>query len=91
MAYETRRSRRLRLEREQRRRNQRRVLSFFGALVGLAAFAGIAIYIGRQDLSRQLEQAKPADTEQTDGSNDGVAGDTDDVDIAAPSPDKGSV
>ena len=91
MAYETRRSRRLRLEREQRQRNQRRVLSFFGALVGLAAFAGIAIYIGRQDLNQQLGQTKSADTEQVDDSSDEAVGDADDANIAAPSPDKGSV
>lgn len=91
MAYETRRSRRLRLEREQRRRNQRRVLSFFGALVGLAAFAGIAIYIGRQDLNQQLGQTKSADAEQVEDSSGEAVGDADDVDIAAPSPDKGSV
>ena len=81
MAYETKRSRRLRLEREQRRRNQRRVLSFFGALVGLAAFAGIAIYIGRQDLNQQLGQTKSADAEQVDDSSDEAVGDADDVDI----------
>ena len=91
MAYETRRSRRLRLEREQRQQNQRRVLSFFGALVGLAAFAGMAIYIGRQDLNQQLGQTKSADTEQADDSSNKAAGDTDGVNIVAPSPDKGSV
>ena len=63
MAYETRRSRRLRLERERRLQNRRRVLGFFGLVIGLAIFAAIAIYIGRQDLSKQLGQTQSTNAE----------------------------
>ena len=63
MAYETRRSRRLRLERERRLQNRRRVLGFFGLIIGLAIFAVIAIYIGRQDLSKQLGQTQSTNAE----------------------------
>lgn len=87
MAYETRRSRRLRLERERRLQNRRRVLGFFGLLIGLVVFAAIAIYIGRQDLNKQLGQAQSTDTE-TSGNDDEAA---DEPEVKAPASDNGAV
>lgn len=86
MAYETRRSRRLRLERERRLQNRRRVLGFFGLLIGLVVFAAIAIYIGRQDLNKQLGQIQSTDTE-TSGNDD----EADEPEVKAPTPDNGAV
>ena len=87
MAYETRRSRRLRLERERRLQNRRRVLGFFGLIIGLAIFAVIAIYIGRQDLNKQLGQAQTTNTETSDNDDKAV----DEPEVEAPTPDNGAV
>ena len=86
MAYETRRSRRLRLERERRLQNRRRVLGFFGLLIGLVVFAAIAIYIGRQDLNKQLGQAQSTDTE-TSGNDDET---TNEPEVEVSKPDNGA-
>ena len=87
MAYETRRSRRLRLERERRLQNRRRVLGFFGLLIGLVVFAAIVIYIGRQDLNKQLGQAQTTNTEASDNDDKAV----DEPEVEAPTPDNGAV
>ncbi len=87
MAYETRRSRRLRLERERRLQNRRRVLGFFGLLIGLVVFAAIVIYIGRQDLNKQLGQAQTTNTETSDNDDKAV----DEPEVEAPTPDNGAV
>lgn len=86
MAYETRRSRRLRLERERRLQNRRRVLGFFGLIIGLAIFAVIAIYIGRQDLSKQLGQTQSTNAEAS-GDDEET---TNELEVEVSKPDNGA-
>ena len=80
MAYETRRSRRLRLEQEARRRKRQRVIAFLIATVFLAGFSGIAIYIGRQNLG---DVVSPATTSNPSAPADPTA--TAEVELPQPS------
>ena len=90
MAYETERSRRLRLELAGRRRNMWRVLGFFVTLVVLIVVTGIIIYIGRQNLSSRLDGANGVEQEVTEdaGSNNQSSGD---ITITAPASDIGVI
>lgn len=57
MAYETRRARRIRLERERRQAAVRRLKSFCLTVVALILFAGVAIFIGTRDQQGEISLA----------------------------------